>query len=242
MREVRDRGGDDVAAPGILDRHGNAEFDAKVAGEPRLRESAELADLQVDDVHRAIGGRANQRRYIVDDFIEHEGMVAVCPHREAFFVRGAGLFDAHVEIAHAVHDAKRVVLQPARVGIRDQAIAALELRRHRANAFDIELRVIAHLELESRVALGAIGRDAGGHLFRLILRDRAIQRDCLAEAAAEQGAHRHAGGLAENVPAGDIERRFHVGVALESRIHQRVERTELRRIGAEQMRGELGQP
>ena len=51
------------------------------------------------------------------------------------------------------------MLQPAGVGVGDEPVAGLQLRRDGADALDVHVRIAADLELEAAVALGAIARD-----------------------------------------------------------------------------------
>ena len=58
------------------------------------------------------------------------------------------------------------MLDPAGVRVRNESITGLELRRHRANACDVYVRIAAHFELKTAVTLGAIVSDPGRHLLR----------------------------------------------------------------------------
>jgi len=49
-----DRCRDDVTAPTIFDRQAQADVDAKIADAPRLGQAAELADLDIDGIHRLV--------------------------------------------------------------------------------------------------------------------------------------------------------------------------------------------
>src|SRR5690606_2805316 len=119
---MRDGGGDDVAAPGVLDGHGNAGGDAEVAHQAGLGQAADLADLEVDDVHRAVGEAAGQRVHAGDDLVEDEGQGRAAAGDEAFLIGRAGLLDVDVDVAHGVHDARRLVHGPASVGIGHQHV------------------------------------------------------------------------------------------------------------------------
>ncbi len=92
------------------------------------------------------------------------------------------------------------------------------------------------------MALAAADGDALGHALRRVLRDRAIAFDRLALAAAQQGRDRHTAAEPEDVPAGDVERRLHVGMALQMLVHDAVDDAELPWILAQQMRRQLSQP
>ena len=81
-----------------------------------------------------------------------------------------------------------------------------------------------------------------GHRLGRLLRDRAIEDEVLAVPAAQQGADRQAGGLAEDVPAGDVDARLDVGMPLERGVHPAVQPPELGRVLADQVRAELGDP
>ena len=129
--------------------------------------------------------------------------------------------------------------QPSGIGISNQDVAGIELGGDLADALDVDSRISAHLELEAAIALGAVIGDSSGHCVGRILRDRAVKNIIVAVAAAQQHPDRLAGRLSQDVPAGHVERRLHVGMALEGRIHQAVQAAELTRVFAEQMRPEL---
>ena len=115
---------------------------------------------------------------------------------EALLVGQAGLLDVDVDVAHRVGHAHRLVLRPAGVGVGDEDVAGLEAPRRAARMRAMSVvGVAAHLELELGVALGAIAGDARGHRLGRLLRDGAVQREVVADAAAEQRA-RPAGPLA----------------------------------------------
>jgi hypothetical protein len=66
--------------------------------------------------------------------------------------------------------------------------------------------------------------------------------DRIAIPAAKQRGHGLSSGLAQQIPAGDVDRRFHIGMALQRSVHQPVERAEFQRIGPDQVRAQLPQP
>src|SRR5262245_29510139 len=82
--QVGDGGRDNVAAPAILDGHGDAERGAQVAGLPRLGQPAKLADLDVDDIHGLIGMPAQKHVERIDVLVEDEWMIAMAADRQAF--------------------------------------------------------------------------------------------------------------------------------------------------------------
>ena len=123
---------------------------------PGLGQSAKLADLDIHHVHRAVRVPAQEGVERVDHFVEHERMVAMAADGEALIVSEAGLFDVDVHVAHRSHDPQRVVHQPARIGVGNQDIAAFQLRGHCSNAFDVDQRISANLELKPAIAFGAI--------------------------------------------------------------------------------------
>ena len=112
--------------------------------------------------------------------------------------------------------------------------------RHGANACDVVQRVAADLELKSAIALGAVFRDATCHHLGRFLRDRAVEDKVVAIAPAQQHANRLTGCLAEDIPAGHVDGRLDIRVALQGRIHPPVQLGELPRIFAQQVRPELG--
>ena len=103
--------------------------DAQVAGLLGLGQPAELADLEVDDVHREVGVGPQQHVDAVDGLVEHERMIGLPPDGEALFVAQAGLLDVDVDVADRPDDAHRLVLRPAGVGVGDQAVGRAAARR-----------------------------------------------------------------------------------------------------------------
>src|SRR5436305_1839952 len=79
------------------------------------------------------------------------------------------------------------------------------------------------LQLEAGVALLPVVRHPGRHRLRRLLGDGPVKDEVLAVAAAEQGADRLPGGLAEDVPAGHVDPGLDVGVPLEGGVHPAVE-------------------
>ena len=153
----------------------------------------------------------------VDVLVEHERQRRAAADRQALLVARAGLLDVHVEVTNGVDDARGVVHEPARVGVGDEHVARLEHRTHlRGYARCLRprgRRPSAGIACSRR----AVGRRRSPPFRRAALRDRAIQRHGLAEAPAKQLTHRQSRGLAQDVPAGDVDRRLHVSVALEQR-------------------------
>ena len=117
-REMRDGGGDDVAAPGVLDRHRDAGGDAEVAHQPRLGQAADLGDLQVDrrpSRPRRCPSAATPTPPILSS--STKGRVGAPADRDALLVGHAGLLDIDVEVAHRVHHPRRVGHRPAGIGV-----------------------------------------------------------------------------------------------------------------------------
>ena len=166
VRQVSDGRSRDVAAPAVFERHGNPHRHAQVAGLTRFRESAKFADLQVHNVHCQITLCTQQHVKAVNVLIEHKGMVGVSADGEAFFVGDARLFDVHVEIANGAHNTHGFVLRPAGIGIGYQTVGWSQDRAGRTNSLDVHIRITADFELEPRVALCTITRDALSHFIR----------------------------------------------------------------------------
>ena len=173
------------------------------------------------------------------DFVQHKRPRGAPPHRQAFLVRPARLFDVHVHQPRRVGHAQGLVLRPAGIGVGDQHVARLKLFRGGENARDVGFDVAAHLQLKFGVALRAIHADHFRHGFRRILRNRAVQREIVAETAAQKHRDGLAAGFAENVPAGHVDRRFHVGVPAHFLIHDALHDADLGRIEPDQLRREL---
>jgi len=106
---------------------------------------------------------------------------------------------------------------------------------------DILVGIEPDLDLDARVA----GLDIAARLLRhargLGLRHRAVERDGLAEAAAQHLRQRLLRILADEVPARHVDRGLGVGVALQHMVHAPVERDGLQRVFPDQRRRQLGQ-
>ena len=131
------------------------------------------------------------------------------------------------------------MLRPAGVGVGHQTVARAKQRADGADPLDIDVRVAADFELKARVSCGAIAGNLGGHLVGRFLRDRAVQPHPLAEAASHQYAYRQPRGLAQHIPAGDVDARLDIGMPLERRVHTVIQVGEFARIAADQMGRQL---
>ena len=112
---------------------------------------------------------------------------------------------------------------------------------HGGQPLDILVGIEADLHLDAPIALGDIGLGPGHHALGLLLGDRAIEIDLPAVAPAQQLGQRQTGLLAQDIPAGHVERRLGIGMALQQMVHAPVEGADLRRVLADQRRGELGE-
>ena len=70
----------------------------------------------------------------------------------------------------------------------------------------------------------------------ILLRGDAVHRRAVGQLAAEQHPHGLAGGLAQNVPAGGVERRLGIAVPLNHMVHELLNPAELARVLADQRR------
>src|SRR5262249_48531978 len=134
-------------------------------------------------------------------------MVGVTADGETFFIGQARLLDVDVHSANGTDDANRVVEPPAGVSVGHEAIARLQLGGDGANALDIYFRIAADLELEPAVAFGPVTGHTAGHRRGVLLRDRPVEAEIGAVAAAEQHTHRLHSDLAENIPTGHVNSR-----------------------------------
>ncbi len=100
-------------------------------------------------------------------------------------------------------------------------------------------RVGAELELEAGRALGLARPHVRDHLVDRAERDRDVEREVGAGHAAEQRADGELGRLAQEVPAGDVERRLRVRVAGQGAVHRLPDGGQVARIDPEQRRGQL---
>jgi prolyl oligopeptidase len=163
VREVRDRGRHDVATPGVLDRHRDAEGDADIADLPRPGEPTNLRDLEVDHVHRLIGRGAHHHVEIVHDLVQHERPVRVPADGQTLVIGEAGLLEVHVHVTHRVRHPDGRVLGPSGIGIGHEQVGRGQGFAHRLDPRDVRIGIAAHLELELGVALLAVPGHLLGH-------------------------------------------------------------------------------
>ena len=90
--------------------------------EKKSAQDAELADFQINHVHRKIGFGTQQHFKTVNILVEHERMVGVSADRETLFVRQAGLFDININIAYGTDNSHGLMLSPPGIRICDETI------------------------------------------------------------------------------------------------------------------------
>ena len=241
MGQVGDGSGGDVAAPAVFDGHGDAEGDAEIAGLAGLGQAAEFADLDVDGVHGVVAMGGEEGVDAVNGFVEDEGVRGAAADGEVGVIGEAGLFDIDVDILDAADDACGLVDEPAGVGVGDEDVAGAEDGGHGVDAFDVGVGVGADFELKTAVAFGAVGGDGVCHFGGGALGDGAVEDEVVAVASAEEDADGLSGGLAEDVPAGDVDAGFDVGVALEGAVHLFVEDGQLAGVEADEVGRKLGE-
>ena len=134
--------------------------------------------------------------------------------RETGFVAEAGLLDIDIDVLDAAHDTGGLMGKPAGVGIGDEHVARDQDGGDGPNSFDVGVGIGADFELKAAIAFGAVGGDGVCHFGWRALGDGAVEDEVFAVAAAEEDTDGLAGGLAENVPAGDVDTGFDVGVGL----------------------------
>ena len=88
----------DVSAPRVLHSGCQPQLAAQLQGLPRLGDSSELADLDVDNIRRAVLVGDQQGVEVVDHLVQDKGKVRVLPDHEALLVSGAGLLNVHVNV------------------------------------------------------------------------------------------------------------------------------------------------
>jgi hypothetical protein len=124
-----------------------------------------------------------------------------------------------------IHHTKRLVLRPASIGVRNQNVPRLQFLSHRKDTRNIRIGIAADLELELGVVLTAVLGDHFRHFFRGVLRDGAIEREIVAAVSpAEQRGQRLPRRFSENVPAGNVDGRFHIRMPAHGLVHALVER------------------
>jgi len=161
--------------------------------------------------------------------------------RETFLVGQAGLFDVDIDIADGLGDTDGFVLNPAGISVGDQSIPGLQAGGDGANSGDVGIGIATDLELEPSVTFGAVAGDFSGHFLRGFLGDGAVEVEVIAVAATEQFAYGEACGFAEDIPTGDVDSTFDVGMALESGVHGAVEASELTWVVADEVGSEFAQ-
>ena len=109
------------------------------------------------------------------------------------------------------------------------------------DAGDVSVRITPDLQLEAGVTLGAIARDFGRHFVRRLLGNRPVEPDAFAVAPAHEHTDRQAGGLPEDIPAGDVDTGFHIRMALQGGIHAMVEFDEFAGVLTDEVRAEFAE-
>src|SRR5262249_26059922 len=155
-----------VAAPTVLDSHTDAQGDAQVARLTGPRQPAELADLDVNHLHGAVGMAAQQYVHAVYNLVEDKGMTGAAAHGQALGVGLTRLLNRDVYIPNGPDDSHSVVHQPTGVSVGDEPITGLKLLGHSMDAVDVDVGIAAHLQLKAAIALGAIDGNARCHLLR----------------------------------------------------------------------------
>ena len=182
------------------------ERDAEVADLPRPGQAADLADLEVDDVHRAVGMAAHDHR---------PGRPSPRRARRAWRCGGgsSGTPRRWGKAARCRRRRRGPRRRPGpprasssrcwrrRPGRRRAPASAATARMRAMSAVDLA----ADLELELAIALGPVARDLGGHRRRASPARSRDRGRSLAVPPAEQRADRQARGLAEDVPAGHVD-------------------------------------
>ena len=184
MGKVSDCSRNDIASPGVFDRHSDSHRDAQVARLTDLGQSAEFTDLKIDYIHGQIASAAKESFKSINIFIEHKRVVCLSSDCEAFLVTYARLFDINIEVLDSSADAYGFVLCPTGIGIGDESIGRMQCCAHRVDSFDIDIGIAADFELEPSVALSSVVGDIRGHLFRRLLGDRAVEMEIIAVATA----------------------------------------------------------
>jgi hypothetical protein len=137
MGQVGDSRGDDVTTPAVFDGHGQIQCYAEIADLARLRQAANLRDLQIDDVHRTIVMSAHQCFDVRDVLVEDERQGRIPPDGQAMLVRAARLLDVDVPVADRVDHAERIVDPPARVRVGHEDFAVRKYIGGGVYAFDV---------------------------------------------------------------------------------------------------------
>ena len=105
---------------------------------------------------------------------------------------------------------------------------------------DVVADVAADLDLQPVKALADDALGMRRHRIDRAMGDHLVELGRIAVAPAEQGHQRHVGGARGKIPAGHVERRLDVGMALEHGVHQPRDLVQRARILADEMRRDLG--
>src|SRR5439155_17908628 len=194
-------------------------------------DAAELRELQAYGVARL--APALERGQVGEALVEDERPPRAPPHLRALLDRRARLLDVDVMVGDRGDEARRLGLRPESVRVDDHALGLAEHLEAALDALDVLAPAGADLQLELPVA----GRERllrpAAHLAGRRDPDPGVERELLLEGAAEQVGDAQPGRLAEQVPAGDVDRRLRVRMALDGRVHAGVDDVDLARIGAQ---------
>jgi hypothetical protein len=69
VSKMGDRGRDDIAPPGILERHANPHGDAQIASLADFAQAPELTNLQIHNIHGQIASASQEHLEAIDIFV-----------------------------------------------------------------------------------------------------------------------------------------------------------------------------
>ena len=167
-RKVRDGGGHEVAAPGVLDRHAQPKSDREIAHQLGARQAADLGDLQVERLERALASYARSSDCTSAMHSSSTiGSVVALADDEALLHRRARLLeeDALERLDRARGD-DGVLDAPAAVRVGDDDVLRPGRGDDAARPLGVLVRVGADLQLEAMDALVASRLHVRRHLLR----------------------------------------------------------------------------
>ena len=128
---------------------------------------------------------------------------------------------------------------PPGVGICHQDISRLNDLQNSFGPLNILIRDTPHFELETPIPFISVFGHIVSHFLGRILGNGPVKREFIHGPAAQQGTDRCACRLPQYIPAGDIQRRFHIIMPEQGHVHQMIDEVELAGILSQDVRPDL---
>ena len=205
------------------------ECDGEIPHQLRLRQTADLRDLEVERLERLRLVRTQERLDVVDALVEDHRQRRPLTHDEALLEGGARLLEEDtLETVQCTGGDHGVLQPPAAVGVGDHQVVGPCRLDDEPRPFGVLVGVGPELELEAMNSLAAAGLHVRDHFVRRRERHSEVQRELIRDAAPEQVTDRETDGAPERIPARDVDRALCVAVAHQGPVHSGVDLAQVR--------------